>query len=281
MTTSLDSFSPITGHAAGVPFVALPPAGGRRDGAPVVVAWHPQDAPRTEAAFASAIPLAGLDAWRIYFGLPLNGSRLPAGGVDEVLRMGYEDAVLNLFGPIVDGAAGEFGAAFSALADQLSLTPGPVGLMGGSIGAAVAQAVVADGGHGLDVRAAALLSPVIQLRLTVHANERVYDVTYPWSDASTAVADRLDFVARAGELAGTAILAVVGGDDDPTFCDAAGRLVAALRDAGTPAELVVVPRMGHALAEEPGTRPAPQTAHARIVDGHAAAWFARYLTDSA
>lgn len=53
---------PITGVAAGVPYVALPPAGDR-DGAPLVVAWHLVDPPRSEAAMAAAVPLAGdLDA---------------------------------------------------------------------------------------------------------------------------------------------------------------------------------------------------------------------------
>jgi hypothetical protein len=51
-----------------------------------VVAWHLLDSPRTEAALAAAVPLAGLDAWRIYFGLPLSGARLPEGGYPELQR---------------------------------------------------------------------------------------------------------------------------------------------------------------------------------------------------
>lgn len=281
MTPHSDPTAPISGLAAGVPFVALPPAGGRRDGAPVVVAWHLLDAPRTERALAAAIPLAGLDAWRVYLGLPLSGSRLPAGGFDEVMRLGYEDAVGNLLGPVHDGAASEFGAAFAALGERLSFDPGRVGVMGGSIGAAVAQTVLADESRGFVVRAAVLLSPVVQLRRAVEANERTFGVTYPWSEASHAVADRLDFVARAAELAATPILAVVGGGDDPAIRGAADGLVVALRGDGGSAQLVVVEGMGHALAEEPGTDPAPQTAHAGIVDRHAAAWFARYLTETA
>ncbi|MFC5230860.1 hypothetical protein [Pseudonocardia zijingensis] len=58
------------------------------------------DPPRTEAAFAAALPLAGLDAWRIYLGLPLPGARFPEGGVDALMRLGFEDAVQNLYGPI-------------------------------------------------------------------------------------------------------------------------------------------------------------------------------------
>ena len=85
--------APTSGVAAGVPFLAIPPSTESRAAAPVVVAWQLMDPPRTEAAFAAAVPLAGLDAWRIYLGLPLTGSRLPPGGVDELMRFGYEDAV--------------------------------------------------------------------------------------------------------------------------------------------------------------------------------------------
>ncbi len=45
-----------------------------------MIAWHLMDPPRTAAAFAAALPLQGLDAWRVYLELPLCGSRLPAGG---------------------------------------------------------------------------------------------------------------------------------------------------------------------------------------------------------
>lgn len=118
----------VTGEVAGVPFVAVPPAGGARPVAPLVAAWHLMDAPRTEAALAASLPLRGLDAWRVYLGLPLCGARLPAGGDEEVMRLGYEDAVLNLFGPAIDGAAAEFGAALAGLRERLGIGPGPLGL---------------------------------------------------------------------------------------------------------------------------------------------------------
>lgn len=65
---------PITRLADGVPYVALPPEG---EGAPLVVAWHLHDPPRSERAMAAVLPLKGLPAWRVYLGLPLSGSRLP------------------------------------------------------------------------------------------------------------------------------------------------------------------------------------------------------------
>ena len=129
-----------TGTAAGVPFLVVPPEGAPRAGAPVVVGWHLMDAPRSEAAFAAALPLAGLDAWRIYLGLPRMGARLPAGGMDELMGLGYEDAVMLMHGPVNAEAAGEFDAALGALRARFAIG-GPLGLFGGSAGAGVALEV--------------------------------------------------------------------------------------------------------------------------------------------
>ena len=223
-----------SGVAAGVPYVASPPASGRSD-APVVVGWHLLDSPRTEQAFAAALPLAGLDAWRVYLGLPLTGARLPAGGPDELMRLAYEDAVLKLHGPIATQGAAEFPAAYGALRDRLGFGAGPLGLVGGSIGSAVAQLVLAEAG--LPVSAAVLVSPVIELTAVVAAMSARFGVTYPWSAESRAMASRLDFVARAGELVAAgqpAVRLVVGADDDRVgFLDPAERLRSELT-GGTP-----------------------------------------------
>lgn len=271
MSDQTTSAGPITGRAAGVPFHAVPPAGGVRPDAPVVLAWHLLDAPRTETAFAAALPLRDLDAWRVYLGLPMSGSRLPAGGYEELMALGYEDAVLRMHGPIVDQATEEFGRALPELRERLSLADGPLGVMGGSIGAAVAALVMAE--CDVTVRSAVLVSPVVQLRRAVEAGERTFGVPYHWSEESRRVAERLDFVARADDIARhrADVLLVVGADDDTAFVESAG----ALRDAlGSRAALNVVPGMGHALAEEPGTDAAPQTPQARQVDRLAASWFA-------
>lgn len=275
--------APVTGVAAGVPFLAVPPPAGPRPGAPVVVAWHLQDPPRTEAAFAAALPLAGLDAWRIYLGLPMSGSRTPPGGPEELMRLGYEDAVLNIQGPVTDQAAREFAAVLAELRARLDLGDGPVGVLGGSIGAAVALLVLAEAD--VEVTAAVLVSPLVRLRAAVDALGRRYGVTYRWSEESLQVARRLDFVARAGEIARRgqpAVLLVVGGEDDPSgFGEPASWLREALASRYVDparAELVVIPAMGHALAEEPGIEPAPRTEHAAAVDAHAVRWLQRHTT---
>jgi len=273
--------APVAGVAAGVPFVAVPPGTGPGAGAPVVVAWHLMDAPRTETAFAAALPLAGLDAWRIYLGLPMTGSRTPAGGAEELMRLGYEDAVLNLYGPITAQAAEEFRPALADLRGRLDLGDGPLAVVGGSAGAAVAQLVLTDGA--VEIDAAVLASPLVRLQPVVDAAARQYEFTYPWSDAALAVARRLDFVARADEIARRqpAVLLVVGGDDDAAgIQEPAARLHDSLSsryDDPARTALVTIPGMGHALADEPGIEPAAQTEHAAQVDAHAVRWLTRHL----
>jgi alpha-beta hydrolase superfamily lysophospholipase len=191
----------LTGVAADVPYVALPPAGWSdgEEAAPLIVAWHLNDPPRSAAAMASALPLAGVAAWRVFLDLPMHGRRQLPGGLDEFMQLGYQDAVLRAFEPQVTQAVGEFPAVLAELRAQLPLTDGPLGLVGASVGALPAQLVIAEGAA--QVSAATLISPVIQLAEVVAANERRFNVTYLWSDASRAVATRFDFVARAPELA--------------------------------------------------------------------------------
>ena len=274
----------VTGVAAGVSYVALPPAGGlgRREAVPLVIAWHLNDPPRSAAAMAAALPLAGVAAWRVYLDLPMHGQRQLPGGLDEFMQLGYQDAVLKAFEPQVTQAVAEFPAVLTALRARLRAGEGPIGVVGASIGALPAQLVMADGSA--QVSAAALVSPVIQLAEVVAANERRFAVSYPWSDASRAVAARFDLVARAADIAAgdrqPALLLVTGTEDDPAFPRQAQRLHAELRRRYRDPQRVAVmsiPGMGHAFAAEPGIEPAPQTAEAQLVDTAITDWFTRHL----
>ena len=268
---------PITGVAAGVPYVALPPAGDE-ERAPLVVAWHLMDPPRSEGAMAAALPLTGVEAWRVYLGLPMFGERALAGGFEEVVNLCAEDIVLKLMGPVVEQAAAEAPDAIAALRAELPVGDGPIGLVGGSMGSAVALLLLAEGT--LPVGAAALVSSVSQLALVA----QYFNASYPWTEESRAVADRFDFVARAADIAGRdpqpAVLLVTGERDAEAFREPAAALRDALLDLYTDPErvtLVSVPEMGHALAEAPGIEPAPQTADARRVGAAVTEWFRRHL----
>ncbi len=279
----MPSHSAITGTAAGVPFIAFPPTTRARDSTPIVIAWHLMDPPRTEAAFAAALPLDELDAWRIYLGLPLTGSRMPTGGTEEIMRLGMEDAVLNLFEPIITGAAAEFPATLQDLRKQLGAQSEVIGLLGGSAGSSVAQLVLTE--SAIPIAVAVLVSPMTQLRPVVDANAKLFGASYRWAERSSAVAERLDFVARAGEIADRQyeppIMMIVGDADDEALRQAAAEEHAALEKAYSDPDrvrLVTIAGMPHALADEPGIEPAPQNANAAEVDQFAVRWFREHLT---
>ncbi|GGW79166.1 alpha/beta hydrolase family protein [Streptomyces lomondensis] len=271
----------ITGTAAGVPFTALPPAGVADGPAPLIVTWHMLDAPRTDAAFAAALPMNALPAWRVHLGMPMCGARMVDSRVDAAVQLAREDALLAFLAPIAQQAADEFPAALAALRDQLPVDDEPVGMLGASLGGAVALRVLTT--RRIPVRAVALVNPAVRIRSAV---ERVGDFTgqpYRWTARAREAAGAWDFVARAHEFTAQPPLLLVSGErDHPEFRADAAELVGALRERYArpdEVELVAVPDLAHPLADEPGLEPAPQLPTARAVDGVLTRWFRGRLTD--
>ncbi|GAA0512948.1 hypothetical protein Ade02nite_96780 [Paractinoplanes deccanensis] len=255
-----------------VPHVVLPPSGGPRPEAPVVVGYHLLDSPRTERAFAAALPLDGLDAWKIYLRLPV-----PTTDRDELWRLVAEDVVLNVYQHVIFGALAEFPTALAAIRREAGIFEDvPIGLLGGSAGGAAAQLVLAE--SGFSAQAMVLVNPVVRLRDTIDGLADAFGQSYTWGAESSAVAARLDFVGRAPEISDAAIRFITGADDRADAIIApVGDAVDALSSAGATVDCHVVPDMAHALAWEPGIEPAPQTPHAAAVDKLAVEWFQRYL----
>lgn len=88
-------------------------------------------------------------------------------------------------------------------------------------------------------------------------------------------------MAQAPEIASRhpqlATLIVLGElDDRAGFLDPAADLAASLGAAGR-TEATTVAGMGHALMDEPGAEPAPQTDHAGVTDREAVRWFRSHL----
>ena len=251
--------------AGEVPFTLLPPASGAGP-APVVVAWHLMDAPCTDAAFAAALPLSGLDAWRLYLGMPWCGQRAYPQGRELSRR----DPMMLYVDPVVRQATDEFPAAWAELASRFPFADGPVGIVGGSLGGTVALTVAASGA--VPVAAVAIVNAAIRATSVVSLIESATGEPYPWDDDSRAAAARLDYVARAADLP-AATLVVSGEEDHPSFrADAA-----ALADALPRGRLVSVPGLAHPLAEQPGEAPAPQLPVAAAVDAAMTDWFAGHL----
>ncbi|MCK2238755.1 MULTISPECIES: S9 family peptidase [unclassified Crossiella] len=259
--------SPITGTAAGVPYTALPPAS---DGpAPLIVTWHMLDAPRSDAAFAAALPMHELPAWRVHLGMPMCGARMVDGSMDAGLALIREDPLMSFLHAFVKQATEEFPAALAALREQLPVTDGPIGVLGGSLGGAVALRVLAE--TDTPIFAAAVVNAAIRMRSVVD----LFPGDYPYDEESTKAVDSLDFIPQAQVLAGRAPLLVVSGElDHPALRADALELVEA---AGDRAELLSIPGLAHPLAEEPGIEPAPQLPLARVVDTGLTTWFRRHL----
>jgi dienelactone hydrolase len=276
MMAILDGPEPVRGVAGGVPYVALPPAQ-HRDTASLVVAWHMADPPRSEAAMAAALPLAGVPAWRVYLGLPLFGAR--ESGWQRLME---EDFVAGFVAQVAGQAAAEVPAAVAALRSELGIAGGPIGLVGGSVGSAAALLVLAEGV--LPVKAVALISPVTQAAPVVAVVERDLGIAHRWTDEARSAARRFDFLSRAAEIARRdpqpPVLLVAGERDEAEFREPAAafqdRLSHLYADPRR-VRLVIVPGMGHAIAKDPGTEAAPQTTDAATVDALLTEWFLRHL----
>ncbi|MEX5637658.1 alpha/beta hydrolase family protein [Parafrankia sp. FMc2] len=284
---------PVVGWAAGVPFTALPPSANGQDQnqghgpAPLIVAWHMMDAPRSDAAFAAALPLAGVHAWRVYLGMPLVGRR-PVPGAYEAAQA---DPMMRYVGPVVRQATEEFPAALEVLRERFPCGDGPIGVVGGSLGGTVALNVLAR--VQVDVAAVALVNPAIRARTAVEVFSAAHGTSYPWGEQARSGADELDFVAHAALIGARdpapALLVVSGEHDYPRSRADAAELVAALGDAGSASDgsgasdgperirLQTIPGLDHPLAEQPGVEPAPQTPLARLVDETVTAWFRTHL----
>lgn len=272
---------PVTGTAAGVPFTALPPAVVVDGPTPLVVTWHMLDAPRTDEAFAAALPMAGVPAWRVHLGMPMCGARMVDGSMDAVIALAGKDPLLAYLDPFVTQAAEEFPAALTELRERLPVDGGPIGVVGGSLGGAVALEVLARAP--IPIQAAALVNPAVRMRSVVGLFDAAMG-PYSWDAESDTVADRLDFVAHAEVIAARApqppLLVVSGELDHPALRTDAAELVDALRERYVQPDhvrLTAVPDLPHPLAEEPGLHPAPQSPATKVVDEAITQWFLRHL----
>ena len=265
------------GLTMGVPYLVVPPIETPTPEAqldkPTVVAWHLLDAPRSETAFAAALPMQGLDAWRVYLGLPMSGRR--ALSMDDLMTRARTDVIAHLYEPIAFGAVAEFPEAFAAIRAEFGIGDGRIGLVGGSLGAAVAQLVLLE--QDIDVSAVVLVSPLVRLTDAIAVGARSFGFDYAWTDAARATASRMDFVRRAADfdVAGEPPVHIVVGKDDVDFRASAQDLYHALAQRyadSTRCAITQIDGLSHALAEEPGIDPAPQTPHAEQVDKFVVAW---------
>ncbi|MFD0202366.1 MULTISPECIES: alpha/beta fold hydrolase [Saccharothrix] len=230
----------ITGEAAGVRFVAVPPAaGGRR----LVVVWHLLGEPGTPEAMAEALPLTGVDAWRLYPALPQRDTG--------------PDPLVDTYAPMVEAAVAAMPALVRTARDRFDCGDGPVDLVGGSAGGHVTLTTAVRGV--VPVRRVAVVNPAVRAEAVVEASiDAGVFASYDWTDASRAAAEPLDVLARADEL-DVPLLVVRGEQEYPAFRPVQAQLCAAVPGA----RLVDVPGLAHMLVTEQV-----------VVDAEVTAWLA-------
>ncbi|MFC7326240.1 alpha/beta hydrolase [Marinactinospora rubrisoli] len=275
---------PLAGTAAGVPYLAIPPAH-HVESAPMIVGLHAFEPPRSEAALAGTLPMAALTAWRFYLGLPLFGARLPEGGVAEVNRLGQSDYLIELYGPVIEQAAAELARAVAELRATFPVADGPIGLMG--VGAGGAAALLALAENRLPIGAMGVVNPIVAPAPVLAARERRLGVTYRWTAQSRDVATWLDFTARSGDLTRQTprppLLIVTGGQDEvirPDRGEALYRALAPHHHAQT-LRHIVIPDLAHTMGPEPGLEPGPPTPGSVLADRALTEWFHLHLTSGA
>jgi dienelactone hydrolase len=172
--------------------------------------------------------------------------------------------------PIVGQAAEEFPAALAQLREQLPVNNGALGVVGGSAGGAVALEILTR--TEIPIKAAALVNPAVRARSVVELLQDTIGGPYLWNEQPRAAADRLDFVARAGDIAARTpqppLLVISGELDFPMLRADAAELVG----------LTTVANLPHPLAEQPGLEPAPQLSATKVVDEAMTQWFLCHLT---
>lgn len=269
---------------AGVPVVLRPPEPPQGDErAPLLLLWHGFGPPANEHALAKTLPLLSVPAWRAYLGLPHLGSRLPEGGVDELLRRQRDDWLLNLFLPIVDEAVHELPRFISALRQELGLAHNsPLGIFGFSAGGTAALLALAESQE--QFAAAAAYNPATD----VSANMASYEKSvgpYTWTESSRAAAQRLDLAARAPAIARgkqpPALLLLAGAHDETVPPEHSARLYTVLQpyyETEDRLSLDIIPELHHHIGPIPNEPfPLPVT-DANPVEQRLIIWFQRYLT---
>jgi len=208
-----DDLRTVVAHLGSVPAtLRIPP----HVSMPPIVLWHGFGPPASESEMMSRFPLDEVPAIKVYLGLPLFGTRAPAGGKDDLVRRQKEDLALLVFEPVVWGAVNELPSVVRALVRHGCMKPEEeIGLLGFSAGGTAALISLAE--HEVKVRSAVVLNPSPGLSASVHAFERATGLAYAWTDASRELARRSDIADRAADVATDpqppALLAIAGADD--------------------------------------------------------------------
>ncbi|MFT7839126.1 hypothetical protein Q5530_23540 [Saccharothrix sp. BKS2] len=234
----------VHGTAAGVRYVALPPAHGPTDR--LVLLWHLVGHPGTPEDMATALPLRDVPAWRVYPALPATTPPDTTGA----------DPITDWYAPLVESSVAAVPTLLEHLRDRLGTAPAPVDLVGGSAGGHIALLTAAR--RLTPVRRIAVINPAVTAEAVVDASTAHHGLHHDWTPAARDAARDLDVLAHAPHW--PAPLLLVRGDQEyPAFRPVQD----ALHTAVPGSRLVQVPGLAHMLVS-----------HTDLVDAEVTAWLA-------
>ncbi len=184
---------------------------------PPVVLWHGLGPPGDKETLMEALPLDDVPAVKVYLDLPLLGERLPSGGLSELSQRQSRDYGMEVFAPIVLGAAEELPSVVEELQLRLGIADNKsISLFGFSAGGAAVLLSLAE--RVVPIRSAVILNAPNGLEGGVAAFEKITGLTYSWTDDARSVSARTDAIARANDIAEIepppAILLIHGRSDE-------------------------------------------------------------------
>ena len=203
-------------NLANVPVVVHPPAN-LDNPAPLIVLWHGFGTPNSEEILAQTLPLKEVPAWKAYLELPLFGHLMKTGSHDELMRRQLEDYVLQLLLPTIEPAVQKLPEVVRALQAKLEIDEqAGIGLFGFSAGGLAALLALVE--SSVPITTAVLAGVTKDLASAIETVERTTQQYYPmlkeqypwveerhqhyhWTEASRVAKQRLNFAARAAEIA--------------------------------------------------------------------------------
>ena len=166
---------------------------------PLIIMYHGFGPPNTPQLLSQALPPIP-NAFMIYPSLPLVGARMPAGGVDELLRRQREDYVGEMLYPSILGAAHELPQIIKAVSKRYGLSKSaPLILFGFSAGGAAALLSLTE--SGVRPRAVVVVNSPLSIAQAVDGYERQTKGVYTWTEKAREAAARYDLEKSAERVA--------------------------------------------------------------------------------
>lgn len=202
---------------------------------PLIIMYHGFGPPNSPELLAKALPPVH-DALTVYPSLPLLGTRMPAGGVEELIQRQTEDYIGRLLYPSILGAARELPQIIEALSKTYGLSKSsPVILFGFSAGGAAALLSLTE--SSVHPRAVLIVNSPLSIAQAVDGYERQSKRVYAWTETAKEASAHYDVEKSAQQIAKlnqNAAFLILQSEHDTGFSVAAAQSAAtALKNAAS------------------------------------------------